>query len=267
MTKISRNLASLALLFATAAALAAPPERATARNQFRVTDYGTVADDAGVDTVAIQKTIDACARARGGTVVVPSGKFVSGTLYLKNGVMLHLAEDAVLEGSSNPADYAPRTRLRLHLEWRPGDTVSATDWAPAMEKLWSHATIRVRLWLNRGDVGFGQEAILAWREQAGEKRPKYLFKLRLTTNVRRAIAKVPSPLWEGVPTLGCQQLAETAVKLHGWSRALRVVIVRTLKPVNPSPQDEFWDTPEDDVAAYVTNLEKGEATPEQLALL
>ncbi len=162
---------------------------------------------------------------------------------------------------------AARTRLCLHLEWRPGDTVSATDWQPAMEKLWSHATIRERLWLNRGDVGFGQEAILAWHEQAGEPRPKYLFKLKLTSNVRRAIAKVPWPLWEGAPTLGCQQIAQTTVQLHGWSRERRVVIVRTLKPVNPSPQDEFWDTPEDDVAVYVTNLEKHEATPEQIALL
>jgi hypothetical protein len=162
---------------------------------------------------------------------------------------------------------AARTRLCLHLEWRPGDTVSATDWQPAMEKLWSHPTIRERLWLNRGDAGFGQEGVMAWHEQAGEKRSKYLFKLRVTANVRRAIAKVPWPLWEGAPTLGCQQIAETTVKLQGWSRERRVVIVRTLKPVNPTPQDEFWDTPEDDVAVYVTNLEKSEATPEQIALL
>jgi hypothetical protein len=162
---------------------------------------------------------------------------------------------------------AARTRLCLHLEWRPGDSVSATDWQPAMDKLWSHPTIRERLWLNRGDAGFGQEAIMAWHEQAGEKRPKYLFKLRLTTNVRRAIAKVPWPMWEGAPTLGCQQIAETTVKLQGWSCQRRVVIVRTLKPANPSPQDEFWDTPEDEVAVYVTNLERNEATPEQIALL
>lgn len=162
---------------------------------------------------------------------------------------------------------AARTRLCLHLEWRPGDTVSATDWQPAMAKLWQHPTIRERLWLNRGDVGFGQEAIMAWHEVEGEQRPQYLFKLRLTTNVRRAIAKVPWPSWEGAPTLGGQQLAETTVKLHGWSRARRVVIVRTLKPVNPSPQAEFWDHPEDEVAVYVTNLAKDEATPEQLARL
>lgn len=162
---------------------------------------------------------------------------------------------------------AARTRLCLHLEWRPGDTVSATDWQPAMAKLWSHPTLRERLWLNRGDSGFGQEAVMAWHEQAGEPRPQYLFKLRLTSNVRRAIAKVPWPLWAGAPTLGCQQIAETTVKLHGWSRERRVIIVRTLKPANPTPQDEFWDHPEDEVAVYVTNLEKDEARPEQIALL
>jgi hypothetical protein len=31
---------------------------------------------------------------------------------------------------------AARTRLCLHLAGRPDDTVSATDWQPAMEKLW-----------------------------------------------------------------------------------------------------------------------------------
>lgn len=162
---------------------------------------------------------------------------------------------------------AARTRLCLHLEWRPGDTVSATDWQPAMEKLWSHPTIRERLWLNRGDLGFGQEAIMAWHEAEGVKRPKYLFKLKLTSNVRRAIARVPWPLWEGAPTVGCQQMAETTVRLHGWSRERRIVIVRTLKPANPTPQDLFWETPEDEVAVYVTNLERRAATPEQVALL
>jgi hypothetical protein len=121
---------------------------------------------------------------------------------------------------------AARTRLCLHLEWWPGDTVSATDWQPAMEKLWSNSTIRERLWLNRGDVGFGQETIMAWHEAAGEKRLQYLFKLKLTNNVRRAIARVPWPVWEGANTVGCQQFAETTVRLQSWSRERRIVIMR-----------------------------------------
>ena len=85
--------------------------------------------------------------------------------------------------------------------------------------------------------------------------------------MRRAIARVPWPLWAGSPTVGCQQTAETTVRLHGWSCERRIVIVRTLRPVNPSPQEQFWATPEDDVAVYVTNLSPGEATPEQVAAL
>ena len=57
------------------------------------------------------------------------------------------------------------------------------------------------------------------------------------------------------------------MKLQGWSRERRVVSVRTLRPVNPSPQEQFWATPEDDVAVHVTNLEKGDATLEQITLL
>ena len=162
---------------------------------------------------------------------------------------------------------AAGTRLCLHLEWRPGDTVSASGWQQAMERLWSHRTIGERLWLNRGDAGFGQEAIMAWHEAVDQRRPKYLFKLRLTQNVKRAIAKVPWPLWEGHPTLGCEQVAETTVQLQGWSCARRIIIVRTLKPRNRSPQDEFWGIPEEEISVYVTNLTTAEATPDQIVLL
>ena len=54
-----------------------------------------------------------------------------------------------------PICVAAPTRLCLPLEWRPGDTVSATDWQPAMEKRWSQPTIRERRWRNRGDGGLG----------------------------------------------------------------------------------------------------------------
>jgi hypothetical protein len=57
--------------------------------------------------------------------------------------------------------------------------------------------------------------------------------------IRRAIVRVPWPLWEGAPTIGCQQIAETTVRLQGWSRERRIVIVRTLKPAHSTPQDLF----------------------------
>jgi len=162
---------------------------------------------------------------------------------------------------------AAGTRLCLHMRWRPGKAVSATGWLEAMEQLWQQTEIRSRLWLNRGDAGFGQEALCAWHEVEGPARPKYLFKLRLTRNVRRAIGKIPLEAWRGCPTLGTEQVAETSLQLEGWSRARRVVIARTLKPVNGGPQEEFWATPEDEVSAYVTNLRTEEASAEQVVLL
>ncbi|MCX6929939.1 MAG: transposase [Verrucomicrobia bacterium] len=159
------------------------------------------------------------------------------------------------------------TRLCLHMRWRPGKAVSATGWLEAMEQLWQPAEIRSRLWLNRGDTGFGQEAICAWHEVQGPARPKYLFKLRLTRNVRRAIANIRPEAWRGCPTLGTEQVAETSLQLEGWSRTRRVVIARTLKPVNSGPQEEFWATPEDEASAYVTNLRAEEASAEQVVLL
>ena len=150
---------------------------------------------------------------------------------------------------------------------RTDEALTAYGGLAAWSGFLQHLGIIERPWLNRGDLGFGQEAIMAWHETEGEKRPKYLFKRKLTSHVRRAIAKVPWPLWEGANTVGCQQLAETTVKLQGWSRARRIVILRTLKPTNPTPQSLFWDTPEDEVAVSVTHLESGDATLEQVALL
>ena len=45
------------------------------------------------------------ARRGGGTVVLPPGRFVTGTIRLASHVTLHLAAGALLEGSDDPADY------------------------------------------------------------------------------------------------------------------------------------------------------------------
>ena len=72
---------------------------------FDVTAYGAKGDGRTVDTAAIQAAVDAAAQAGGGRVVVPRGTFVSGTVWLKSHVELHLAAGAVLKGSIRQADY------------------------------------------------------------------------------------------------------------------------------------------------------------------
>ncbi|HTV09713.1 MAG TPA: glycosyl hydrolase family 28 protein [Candidatus Aquilonibacter sp.] len=68
--------------------------------------YGARGNGATNDTAALQRTLDACARAGGGTVVLPSGHtFLSGTLSLASNIELHLAGDATLLASPNRDDF------------------------------------------------------------------------------------------------------------------------------------------------------------------
>jgi hypothetical protein len=69
-----------------------------------VTDFGAIGDGKTLTTRAIQQAIDQCTKT-GGTVLIPTGTFLTGTLYLKSNVELRLEKGAVLLGSSQPADY------------------------------------------------------------------------------------------------------------------------------------------------------------------
>jgi polygalacturonase len=73
--------------------------------RYLITSFGAVADGVTLNTSAIQKTIDQCAADGGGTVVIPKGIFVSGSIFLKEKVNLQIAEGGVLKGSLNEADY------------------------------------------------------------------------------------------------------------------------------------------------------------------
>ncbi len=72
---------------------------------YDITDYGAVGDGKTVNTTAIQDTIDACALAGGGVVQVPEGIFLSGAVFIKPGVNLHIKESGTLKGTTNMADY------------------------------------------------------------------------------------------------------------------------------------------------------------------
>jgi hypothetical protein len=94
----SPALSLAAWLFSALALHAAPRE-------WVITGHGAVADQAVPSTAAIQRAIDAAHAAGGGTVVVPPGRFLTGTVELKSGVRLDLEAGAVLLASRNPADY------------------------------------------------------------------------------------------------------------------------------------------------------------------
>lgn len=70
---------------------------------FPITDFGA---KPGEDcTKAIRAAIDACHAAGGGRVVVPAGKWLTGALFLRSHVNLHVREGATLEWTFNLDDY------------------------------------------------------------------------------------------------------------------------------------------------------------------
>ena len=66
---------------------------------------GAKPDGKTLCTAAIQKAIDDTAAAGGGTVTLPPGTWLSGTLRLKSHVRLHLEAGATLLGSTDLKDY------------------------------------------------------------------------------------------------------------------------------------------------------------------
>ena len=83
---------------------------------YSILRYGAVADGVTNCAAAIQQAVDAAAAAGGGRVIVPAGRFLSGSVLLKDNVELHLESGAVLISSLSPADitpFLPRTALLL----------------------------------------------------------------------------------------------------------------------------------------------------------
>jgi hypothetical protein len=72
---------------------------------YNVRDFGAKGDGQTLDTAAIQAAIDACNGDRGGTVLIPVGDFICGTIELKSGVTLHIATNGRLLGSTRREDY------------------------------------------------------------------------------------------------------------------------------------------------------------------
>jgi polygalacturonase len=118
MKRIAILMAAFAVLMSTASAqIAATSAKSYAKpakrtKRFLVTDFGAVGDGKTVNTKAIQAAIDKCAANRkGGIVVVPTGTFLSGAIFLKQGANLLVEKDGVLKGTTNPDDY-PQIQTR-----------------------------------------------------------------------------------------------------------------------------------------------------------
>lgn len=78
---------------------------------YAIADFGAKADGVTINTRTIQKAIDFIHEEGGGTLVFGSGKWVTGSIYLKSNVTLHLTKGATLLGSTNPFDYVKDKKI------------------------------------------------------------------------------------------------------------------------------------------------------------
>jgi polygalacturonase len=81
--------------------------RAAGAGLYDVTRFGAVGDGKTLATAGLQRAIDACHKAGGGTVFVPPGRYLTGALFLRSNLHLELSPAAVLFGSPRFEHYPP----------------------------------------------------------------------------------------------------------------------------------------------------------------
>ena len=114
-------------------------------------------------------------------------------------------------------------RICLGVEVRPGNEHAA---ARGMPQLWKTLdSLERSQWPSfaRGDAGYGSETVMREFEERGLP---YLFKLRHTAKVKELVKTMmgQGALWEDCGD-GWQAL-ESSLKLKGWTRQRRVILVR-----------------------------------------
>ncbi len=83
-----------------------------AQNFYNVTDFGAKNDGSEKATVAIKNAIEAASEKGGGTIFFPAGEYLTGPIYLKSNITLHLDAGAYVRFSDTFEDYLPFVQSR-----------------------------------------------------------------------------------------------------------------------------------------------------------
>jgi polygalacturonase len=114
-----------------------------------VCDYGATGDGITLDTKAIQEAVDECNHSGGGTVYIPPGQYLSGTILLKSNVNLHLEKGVTLLGSTDPGDYYDSGHGRVGMIYcMDAENVGITggETGPFFQMVTGSAWSRILLW-------------------------------------------------------------------------------------------------------------------------
>ena len=112
-------------------------------------------------------------------------------------------------------------RLVLDVEVHDGNQTAAKHGAPGLWALLDRLGRENWPRLLRGDTGWGNEAVM---REAEQRDLPYLFRIRLTANVKRAIERAVNGPWTDAGHGWQGQSID--LRLDGWGRQRRVVLLR-----------------------------------------
>jgi len=173
---------------------------------FNIADFGAKGDGQTINTSAIAAAIEACHSQGGGTVLVPAGRYVTGSLFLRDCTTLHLEAGAVLLGSESPADYPI-----METRWEGAD--QATH-APLI----TGQGLRDIAVVGRGTIdGRGEVWWRKHRDRTLEHpRPRLISFADCTNVLVQGITATNSPAWTITP-LRCENVTVDGVTiLNPW---------------------------------------------------
>ena len=168
--------------------------------EINIMDMGAKPDSLTDNTSIIQSAIDQCFQEGGGKVVVPTGQYVTGTLYLKDYVELYLESGATLLGSTRPEDY-PKNELKA----KKGK-------ASALLYAYGQKNIAVT---GRGTINGRGDSPIWQRGDNGKGRPKIIYFIDCQDVLVEGITLTNAAFWVQ-DYLGCNYVKINNVKVYSY---------------------------------------------------
>ncbi len=168
-----------------AIALAAATYAGATAATYDIREYGAVSDTTRLSTAAIQKAIDTCHAAGGGTVLIPAGTYKTGSIILRSYVTMHLENGATIYGSTDIADYTPVTT----------DYVSLRTVTPTIQLIYADNASHIAI-SGQGTIDGRGKAFpkLSWNDE-GITRPHLLRFIRCSDITISGVTLKNSGCW------------------------------------------------------------------------
>jgi polygalacturonase len=187
----------------------------TGQNPFNVRNYGAVGDGKHLDSPAVNQAIQAASAVGGGTVFVPAGTYLSGSIHLTNNINLFLDAGAVILGDKwNSEAYDPTEPYALGAYQDGGHSFfhNSLIWGEGLTNvsITGHGTINgggLTTWEGKLDekIGFNQKPPFP-KDAGGVQAANKAIALKLCRNVLVRDVTIFHGGWFAILVTGCDNV-------------------------------------------------------------